>query len=80
MRSFPGTYIEAKLRGGKPSYGHIALATLMRGDLARVVWTTNFDTLVADACAKVYNGTGLRPSLLMRLRSVGMCSTRNAGR
>lgn len=29
----------------------------MRDGLARVIWTTNFDTLVADACAKVYGGT-----------------------
>jgi NAD-dependent SIR2 family protein deacetylase len=52
------TYIEAKISGAKPSYGHIALATLMKADRARVVWTTNFDPLVADACAKVYDGTG----------------------
>lgn len=52
------TYIAAKVKGGKPSYGHIALATLMRGEVAQLVWTTNFDPLVADACAKVYDGTG----------------------
>jgi NAD-dependent SIR2 family protein deacetylase len=52
------TYISAKLSGSKPSYGHIALATLMRAGRTRVVWTTNFDPLVADACAKVYDGTG----------------------
>lgn len=52
------TYIAAKLSGAKPSYGHIALATLMKADRARLVWTTNFDPLVADACAKVYDGTG----------------------
>ena len=50
--------IHSQLAGGKPSYGHIALAALMRKGLARVIWTTNFDTLVADACAKVYDGTG----------------------
>lgn len=49
--------IDSQLTGAKPSYGHIALAALMRDDLARVIWTTNFDTLVADACAKVYDGT-----------------------
>lgn len=52
------TYIAGKLSGAKPSYGHIALATLMNGDRARLVWTTNFDPLVADGCAKVYDGTG----------------------
>ena len=49
--------IDSQLAGGKPSYGHIALAALMRDSLARLIWTTNFDTLVADACAKVYGGT-----------------------
>ena len=51
-------YIDAKLAGSSPSYGHIALATLMRAGLLRIVWTTNFDTLVADACARVYGTTG----------------------
>jgi hypothetical protein len=52
------TYIDGKLSGAKPSYGHLALATLMRAHLTKIVWTTNFDPLVADACAKVYDGTG----------------------
>ncbi len=51
-------YLDAKMAGAKPSYGHLGLATLMRADLARLVWTTNFDPLVADACAKVYDATG----------------------
>ncbi len=51
-------YIDAKMAGAKLSYGHLALATLMRAQLTRLVWTTNFDPLVADACAKVYDGTG----------------------
>lgn len=52
------TYISAKLNGAKPSYGHIALATLMKSGRARLIWTTNFDPLIADACAKVYDSTG----------------------
>ncbi|HUZ72238.1 MAG TPA: hypothetical protein VMU87_04575, partial [Stellaceae bacterium] len=52
------TYIAAKLSGAKPSYGHIALATLMKAGRAQIVWTTNFDPLIADACAKVHEGTG----------------------
>ncbi|MEW5744419.1 MAG: SIR2 family protein [Nitrospirota bacterium] len=52
------TYLDAKMVGAKLSYGHVALATLMRAQLTRLVWTTNFDPLVADACAKVYGGTG----------------------
>lgn len=52
------SYIDSKIKGAKPSYGHIALATLMRADKARLAWTTNFDPLIADACARVYGGTG----------------------
>ena len=52
------TYIDSKIKGGKASYGHVALATLMRATLVKLVWTTNFDPLIADACAKVYDGTG----------------------
>jgi NAD-dependent SIR2 family protein deacetylase len=52
------TYIRAKLGGAKPSYGHLALATFMKAGLTKVVWTTNFDTLNADACAKAYDSTG----------------------
>jgi NAD-dependent SIR2 family protein deacetylase len=51
-------YLDAKMAGAKPSYGHLALATLMRAQLTRLVWTTNFDPLVADACARVYGTTG----------------------
>jgi hypothetical protein len=52
------TYLDSKIAGSKPSYGHIALATLMKAKMARLVWTTNFDPLIADACAKIYDGTG----------------------
>jgi hypothetical protein len=51
-------YLDAKITGAKPSYGHVALAALMSVELARLVWTTNFDPLVADACAGVYGTTG----------------------
>lgn len=56
-------YLDAKLSGAKPSYGHIALAALMKSDHTRVVWTTNFDSLIADACAKVFDGTGALTSV-----------------
>lgn len=52
------TYIDAKINGAKPSYGHMALATLMRAGHTKLIWSTNFDPLVADACAKVFDGTG----------------------
>ena len=51
-------YLDTKMAGAKPSYGYLALATLMRAKQTRLVWTTNFDTLVADACAKIYDTTG----------------------
>ena len=51
-------YLDSKMAGAKPSYGHIALATLMRAQRTRLLWTTNFDPLIADACAKVYDATG----------------------
>ncbi|SEA86710.1 SIR2 family protein [Variovorax sp. YR216] len=57
------TYLDAKLSGAKPSYGHMALASLMKSGHTRVVWTTNFDPLIADACAKVFDGTGALTSL-----------------
>lgn len=52
------TYMDSKVTGAKPSYGHLALATLMKEQHTRLVWTTNFDPLLADACAKVYGTTG----------------------
>lgn len=51
-------FLDAKLAGAKPSYGHMALAVLMREKLTRLVWTTNFDALVADACARIFSTTG----------------------
>ena len=51
-------YVDSKMTGAKASYGHLAIATLMRAKLASLIWTTNFDPLVADACAKVFAGTG----------------------
>jgi len=52
------TFIRAKVSGAKPAFGYVALATLMRAGRARIIWTTNFDSLTADACAKVYERTG----------------------
>ena len=51
-------YMDAKMAGAKPSYGHLALATLMRAQRTRLIWTTNFDALIDDACAKIYDTTG----------------------
>ncbi|WP_261337780.1 SIR2 family protein [Rhizobium leguminosarum] len=45
------------MRGARPSYGHLALAALLKAGHSRIVWTTNFDHLVDDACAKVFDTT-----------------------
>jgi hypothetical protein len=58
-------YLDAKLAGAKPSYGHLALSALMRAQRARLVWTTNFDPLVADACAKIFGTTGTLTSVAL---------------
>jgi hypothetical protein len=65
------TYISGKVTGAKPSYGHIALATLMKAGHTRVVWSTNFDALVADACAKVYDGTGYLTTVALDAPALG---------
>jgi hypothetical protein len=52
------TYLDGKLKGAKPSYGHMALATLMRAGQLKLAWTTNFDPLIADASSKIYDSTG----------------------
>lgn len=51
------SFIEARIRGGKPSYGHLAIATMMKAGGAKIIWTTNFDTLIADAAARVFGQT-----------------------
>jgi NAD-dependent SIR2 family protein deacetylase len=51
-------YIEELTAKGTPSYGHTALALLLKKDLARIIWTTNFDKNVEDAAAKVFDRTG----------------------
>lgn len=52
------SYIKAKIAGAKPSYGHLALACLMKAGIAKIVWTTNFDPLTADSCAVAFESTG----------------------
>jgi NAD-dependent SIR2 family protein deacetylase len=64
-------YLNSKLSGAKPSYGHLALATLMRAQLTRVVWTTNFDALVADACAAIFQTTGALTSAALDAPDLG---------
>jgi NAD-dependent SIR2 family protein deacetylase len=50
-------YIETMIQRGRPTYGHLALATLMLRNRVRVVWTTNFDRNIEDAAAKLFQTT-----------------------
>lgn len=50
-------YIESKVLGGKPSFGHLVLAALMKGEKCEVVWTTNFDRVIEDACIEIARTT-----------------------
>lgn len=52
------TFIQGMISGAKLAYGHLALAALLKAGHAQLVWTTNFDHLVEDACAKTYGTTG----------------------
>ncbi|GAA3275425.1 hypothetical protein GCM10020258_54470 [Sphingomonas yabuuchiae] len=51
------TFIDGMIGGAKPAYGHLALAALLKAGHAHLIWTTNFDHLVADACAQTYGTT-----------------------
>lgn len=44
-------FLDNRLQGCKPSYGHLCLAALMCLGRVRLVWTTNFDQLIEKACA-----------------------------
>lgn len=51
-------YLEEIMRGVSPSYGHFALAALMKLAQARLIWTTNFDSMIEDAAATMYGSSG----------------------
>lgn len=51
-------YIEDRVAAGTPSHGHLVLAALCKLNLARVIWTTNFDRVVEDAVAAVLGTSG----------------------
>jgi hypothetical protein len=51
-------YIEREMKAGKPSFGHLALALLMKMGFCRACWTTNFDRTLEDAAFKIMGGSG----------------------
>lgn len=50
-------YLDKLIEVGKPTYGHLALALLMREGCCRIIWTTNFDRTMEDAAAKIFGST-----------------------
>ncbi len=44
-------FLDARLQGCKPSYGHLCFAALMSLGQIRLAWTTNFDQLIEKACS-----------------------------
>jgi hypothetical protein len=44
-------FLDGRLQGCKPSYGHLCFGALMCLDRVRLVWTTNFDQLIEKACS-----------------------------
>ena len=44
-------FLENRLQGCKPSYGHLCFAALMSLGQVRLAWTTNFDQLIEKACS-----------------------------
>ena len=65
------TYIDGKISGAKASYGHVALATLMKAGHTKLAWSTNFDPLVADGCARVFGGTGSLTTVALDAPEIG---------
>jgi len=52
------TFIQGMISGAKLAYGHLALASLLKAGHTQLVWTTNFDHLIEDACARTYGTKG----------------------
>lgn len=44
-------FLDKRLQGRKPSYGHLCFAALAALGCVRLAWTTNFDQLIESACA-----------------------------
>lgn len=50
-------YIENQIAKAQPSYGHLALAALLKLDKARIVWTVNFERTIEDAAVGLFRTT-----------------------
>jgi hypothetical protein len=50
-------YIGGQIAKAHPSYGHLALAALLKLDKARIVWTVNFERTIEDAAVGLFRTT-----------------------
>ena len=46
-------YIDKLVANGEPSFGHIALAALVKINAVQMLWTTNFDRMVEDSIVRL---------------------------
>ena len=53
------TYIEARVRGGRPSFGTAGLAALVKAEFCQVIWTTYFDRTIEDAITSLSGTTAV---------------------
>ena len=51
-------YIDQLVSKGKPSYGHLVLASMVSLDKIRILWTTNFDRTIEDAIIPLFGTSG----------------------
>lgn len=51
------TFIQGMISGAKLTYGYLALAALLKAGHIQLVWTTNFDGMTEDACARTFGTT-----------------------
>src|SRR5690606_36256049 len=65
-------FILAMIKGAYLAYGHLALAAMLKAGPSQIVWTTNFDHLLSDACARTFGTT-------LDLTTVGLDSPVLAG-
>jgi NAD-dependent SIR2 family protein deacetylase len=62
-RAFPDDadrrrYVQDKVLGATPSFGHESLAALVKAERARIIWTTNFDRCIETSITRAFNDAG----------------------
>jgi hypothetical protein len=64
-------YIEGQIAKAHPSYGHLALAALLKLDKARIVWTVNFERTIEDAAFGLFRTTAKVTVVTLENAAVG---------